>query len=359
MPIDRAITVSFLDPDHVVRLGRSLLAWEDEADRTYARDFLLPEVVEEADFSRLGAHLRSTYCLRVATFGDEDALRDADVLVFRRGRVDADLLARAHKLRLVQRIGESSHPIDLHAVRARGIAVSCLPRPTLTHVAEHVLLLMLALSRRVLDADAAVRAGRSGVGVPGGESYNWGNVGPLSTLAGKTLGIVGFGEIGQLLVRRAQGFGMRVVCADRHPIERTRLADAGVEQVTLDVLLRRADFVSVHVPPLPDGRPLIGAPELAAMRRSAFLINTARGALVDEDALFAALTDGGIAGAGLDVHSREPRGIGDRFASLPNVVLTPHMAGGSRKGVLDEMGAIFANIGDVLSGDAPRHGSVA
>ncbi|MGO4833194.1 2-hydroxyacid dehydrogenase, partial [Rhizobiaceae sp. 2RAB30] len=231
MAIDRAITVCFLDPDHVVRLGRSLLAWEDEADRTYARNFLLPEVVEEAELSRIGAHLRDTCCLRVAPFGDEGALRDADVVVFRRGRIDADLLACAPKLKLVQRIGESSHPIDLHAARARGIAVSCLPRPTLTHVAEHVVLLMLALSRRLLDADAAVRTGGAAMGVPGGESYNWANVGPLSLLAGKTLGIVGFGEIGQLLARRAQGFGMRVVCADRHPIERARLADAGIEQV--------------------------------------------------------------------------------------------------------------------------------
>jgi phosphoglycerate dehydrogenase-like enzyme len=355
----RPIGISFLDPDHVVRLGRSLLAWDGDEDRTYVRDFFLPEVVDEAEIAGAGAPLREAHRLRVASFGDEAALRDAEVLVFRRGRIDAGVLARAPRLKFIQRIGASSHPIDLQATRERGIAVSCLPRLTLVHVAEHAMLLMLALSRRVLDCDRAVRAGGPIAGVPGKESYNWANIGGLSLLAGRTLGIVGFGEIGQLLARRASGFGMRIICADRKVLDSTQLADVGIQQVEFTDLLRTADFVSVHVPPLPDGRPLIGASELASMKPTAFLINTARGLMVDEDHLSDALAEGRIAGAGLDVHTREPRGPGDRLASLANVVLTPHMAGGSRRGVLDEMTAIFANIGDALAGHAPRHARVA
>jgi phosphoglycerate dehydrogenase-like enzyme len=359
MSTDCPIRVSFLDQDHVVRLGRSLLAWESDEDRTYARDFFLPEIVDEPELCGVGKPLRESHRLCVAPLGDEETLREADVLVFRRGRIDAGLLARAPKLKFIQRIGASSHPIDLQTARERGILVSCLPRPTLVHVSEHVLLLMLALSRRILDCDRAVRTGGVGPGVPGKEAYNWANIGGLSLLAGKTLGIAGYGEIGHLLARRAMGFGMRIVCTDRETMDPARLSEAGIEQVPFAELLREADFVSVHVPPLPDGRPLIGAAELAAMKPTAFLINTARGVLVDEDALYEALVGGRIAGAALDVHLCEPRGAGDRFLSLPNLVLTPHIAGGSRKGVLDEMSAIFANIGEVLAGNAPRHARVA
>ena len=355
----RAIGISFLDPDHVVRLGRSVLAWENDEDRRYARDFFLPEIVEDTDLVGAAAELRAGHSLQIGSFGDEAALHESEVLVFRRGRIDAELFWRAPKLKFIQRIGQSTHPIDLDAARERGIAVSCLPRPTLIHVAEHVVLLMLALSRRLLDCDRMVRSGGAGSGVPGKESYNWANIASLSLLAGKTLGIVGFGEIGQLLAGRARGFGIRIVFADRKPIDPSRLAEAGVEQISLAELLRQADFVSVQVPPLADGRPLIGAADLAIMRPTAFLINTARGVLVDEDALYAALTERRIAGAALDVHLREPRGAGDRFCELSNVVLTPHMAGGSRLGVLDEMRAIFENIGDAVAGRAPRHARVA
>ena len=358
MPTNDAVGISFLDPDHVVRLGRSLLAWEGAEDRKYARDFFLPELVDEADLAQAGAALRDRFHPRVAPISDETALHAAHVLVFRRGRIDAGLLARAPKLKFIQRIGASTLPIELEAARERGVAVSCLPRPTLVHVAEHVMMLMLGLSRRLLDCDAAVRRGSS-PGMPGKEAYNWANIGGLTRLEGKTLGIAGFGEIGQLLARRAGGFGMRILCCDRKELDPGWLTALGIEQVPFAELVRQADFLSVHVPPLQEGRPLIGAAELGAMRPTAFLINTARGVLVDEDALYDALARGRIAGAALDVHLREPRGVGDRLASLPNVVLTPHLGGGSRLGVLEEMTAIFANIGDVLGGGAPRHARVA
>lgn len=354
---DRTVKVAFLDADHVVKLGRYLLAWNNEEARAYGRDFFMPEIVEDADLSAVGTALRDGHLLEIADFGDEEGLRQAEILVFRRGKIDASMIQSMPRLRFIQRIGQSSDPVDLEAARARGILVSCLPRPTLVHVCEHVMLLMLALSRRLLDCDRAVRSGGR-AGTPGVDSYNWPGLGGLSLLAGKTLGIAGFGEIGQLLAQRALGFGMRLIVSDRSVLEPSQLSFGSVQQVPLDTLLRQSDFVSVHVPPLPDGRPLIGAAELAIMKPAAMLINTARGVLVDEDALYAALVNRRIAGAALDVHIQEPRGAGDRFLTLPNVVLTPHLAGGSRLGVLDELSSIFENIGDVADGGLPRHARV-
>lgn len=355
-PLPRRIV--FLDPDHVVRLGRNLLAWETEDERRAVHDFFLPETIPMDDLAQVGHALRAAHGPKVSAVAELGALAEAEVLMFRRGTIDADLMERCPRLRLIQRIGASSHTIDLNQARARGIFVSCLPRPTLVHVSEHVMMLLLTLSRQFREADRRLRVGGE-AGPAGGVAYNWADLDQISSLFGKVLGIVGYGEIGQLVAQRAHAFGMRILCADNQPVDPAMLRDAKVEQVPLPEVLDRSDVVSVHVPPQPDGRPLIGPAELAAMKPGAFLINTSRGVLIDEDALYAALVGGRIAGAALDVHLHEPRGAEDRFLTLPNVVLTPHVAGGSRTGVLDEMATIFANIDDVLQGRPPRHARVA
>lgn len=350
--------IVFFDNDHVIRLGRSLLAWQADQDRQYAKEFFQPEVVAYEELASVGANLRSAHSLDVRPLGESAAMTDSCAIIFRRGRFDASLLKSAPQLKLLQRIGESPHMIDLDAARSRGIHVSCLPRRTLAHVAEHVLLLMLALSRNLLAADHAVRNSADAPGKAGSVAYNWAAVAEISPLAGRTLGIIGLGEIGQLLARRARALDMRVVFTDRKAISEDRLPRSDIQQLELQDLLLVSDFVSIHVPPLPGGTPLIGASQLRLMRPTAYLINAARGALLDEDALYDALVAGRLAGAGLDVHAREPRGLGDRFAELPNVVLTPHLAGGSRKGVLEEIAAVFDNIQDVLAGLPPRHARV-
>ncbi|MGX5805496.1 NAD(P)-dependent oxidoreductase [Bradyrhizobium sp. Arg314] len=349
----------FFDTDHVIRLGRSLLAWETDQDRHYASEFFEPEVVGREDLAAVGQALRNAYRLDVAPLADSAAIAGASAIVFRRGRLDASLIAAAPRLRLIQRVGASPHMIDLESARSRGIFVSCLPRRTLAHVAEHVLLLMLSLSRNLLASDRAVRNSVGPSGEAGGVAYNWASVPDISLLAGKTLGIIGFGEIGHLLARRASAFEMKVVFTDSETISGDRLPASDIRQLGLEDLLRASDFVSVHVPPLPNGRPLIGAAQLRLMRHGANFLNAARGSLVDEDALYEALASGRLGGAGLDVHAREPRGRGDRFATLQNVVLTPHLAGGSRKGVLDEIAAVYENILDVLAGEPPRHARAA
>ena len=353
--IELSRRISFLDEDHVMRLVRSLISWETPQERSYARDFFHPESADEGELERLGSRLRQAGV--ICDQGFDGAAGPRSALLFRRGQVTGDMMDASPDLRLIQRLGESAAGVDLAAASARGIAVSCLPRLTLAHVAEHVLMLILALSRKLLTADAAVRNTLGGA-EPGDVSYNWADIGNIVPLAGRTLGIVGLGEIGALLARRADAFGMRVIYSDRMTLDSDRERELCVASRSFEALLAEADIVSLHVPATQDNHGLVGAAELALMRPSALLINTSRGVLLDEAALLAALSTGRLAGAGLDVHASEPRQIGDQIVGLPNVVLTPHMAGGSRKGVLDEVGKIIANLEAALSGQPIQHGLV-
>jgi phosphoglycerate dehydrogenase-like enzyme len=188
-----------------------------------------------------------------------------------------------------------------------------------------------------------------------GVAYNWVGISDIGGLFGKTLGIIGLGEVGSLAAAMARGFHMRVLYCNRNRLPRAQEEKLGVAYTPLAELLAQSDFVSLHATNLPANRGLIDARTFAAMKPSAFFINTARGPIVDEDALHDALTKGTIAGAGLDVHAIEPRPTPDRLAALPNVILTPHIAGGSRKGILREIEAILANCRAVLAGEPIQH----
>jgi phosphoglycerate dehydrogenase-like enzyme len=337
----REARVAVVDDDHVLRLVRGLLT----ADATAVRAFFVPETVDVDAAFALADGVRLT----------EDA---ADVLLFRRGEVSRAVIEAHPGIRLIQRLGEDPGPIDLEAARDHGVAVSCLPRRTLRHAAEHALLLMLALSKRLLVADRAVRAGTPPpVGATDGDgvAYNWPAIDGLGGLAGRTLGVIGLGELATHVVRRARAFEMDAIYHSVPELPEERERALGVSRRSLDELLAEADVVSVHVPGTTAG--LLGARELALMRPQALLINTSRGRVIDEDALYDALVTGAIAGAGLDVHRVEPRPPGDRFAALENVVLTPHIAGGSRLNTLDEVGAMFENMRAVMAGGPPPHGA--
>jgi len=174
-------------------------------------------------------------------------------------------------------------------------------------------------------------------------------------LKGSTLGIIGLGEVGTITAGMARGFGMRVLYCNRNRLPAEQEEKLGVEHAELPRLLAEADFVSLHATNIPSNRGLIDAKVFGAMKPTAFFINTARGPIVDEDALHTALTSGTIAGAGLDVHTIEPRPQPDKLAGLPNVILTPHIAGGSRKGVLSEIGVVLDNCRAVLSGEPIKY----
>ena len=351
--------LTFLDDDHVMEVIRSVVSWR-EADASYVERFFRPESVDLPELEKIGAGLRSAgaTCARTETLAP-DSVRDSAVILFRRGRVTAEMMNQCPDLRLIQRLGESAGKIDLAAAQARGVAVSCLPRRTLIHVAEHVLMLMLAVSRKLLASDTVVRRGAPGAAARVGEvAYNWPGLSGIGLLAGKTLGIIGLGEIGTLVARRAAAFGMRIIYTNRELIGADREQEFAASFMPLNELLRTADFVSLHVPGTPNNRHLIGASEFASMRKDAVLINTARGMLVDETALFDALAHGRLAGAALDVHAIEPRPAGSQLATLPNVIFTPHVAGGSRTGVLDEVRLVIENLEAAVSGRPVRHGVV-
>jgi lactate dehydrogenase-like 2-hydroxyacid dehydrogenase len=277
--------------------------------------------------------------------------------MFRRGNVTRELMARHPRLKLIQRLGERSQDIDLEAAAERGVRVSCLPRRTLHYTAEHAILLMLALAKRLFASDRAVREGMTaapGLADLGGVVYNWAGM-DASGLYGKTLGIVGMGEVGLLTARLARAFGMTSLYTKRNRATPEQEAASGASFVPLGELLGRSDFASLNISSIPENHGFANRAFFAAMRPGAFFINTSRGRLVDEDALYEALKRSTIAGAGLDVHAFEPKPAGDRFAALDNVVMTPHVAGGAKGGLLDEFEVVVRNCHAVLRGEAPAH----
>jgi phosphoglycerate dehydrogenase-like enzyme len=356
------IRIACLDDDHVMTLIRTGLAdWTAEDERWLAA-FFAPEPFDTATLASLGHGLRAADGVTVTNaHGDPAAIADANIILLRRGSVDAAMIAACPDLRLVQRLGARTDGIDLQALRDRGVPVSCLARRSLAVTAEHAILLMLALGKRLPEAERQLRAGQYGPAVvnPTKVAYNWIGLSNVTGLNGRVLGIVGLGEVGAMVARLAVAFGMRVIYANRKPMPTEREASLDVAFRPLQDLMAEADFISIHAPNTPQTRHLVGAAEIGRMHLDAFLVNTSRGALVDEDALYSALQKGLIAGAGLDVHETEPREAADRFCALSNVILTPHLAGGSRKGLLVEVASIYDNFRCVLAGDPPPHDRVA
>ena len=265
----------------------------------------------------------------------------------------ADRLARAPDLRLVQKHGEDCRNIDLAAAAARGVPVVTLRRWANSSVAEHAVLLMLAVARRLLPArDAARQPVAEAARSP--SHYNWARLGGLFPLRGATVGLVGLGEIGREVARRVAPFDVHVLYTQRRRLGPALERALGVEFRLLSALVAESDVVSLHVPLTADTRHLIGGTELARMRRGAILVNTARGGLVDEAALAAALRDGRLGGAGLDVRAEEPPPDAE-LAGLPTVVVTPHVAAGTGIELLRDVRAVLENVVRVRRGEPPAN----
>ena len=351
--------IAILDDDHILRLMRYAIAGPGEVTRDWAEGFFLPEAADLARVTAAGDGLHAADGVTLLPLG-ADARKggDLDALIFRRGAIDAALMDAHPKLKLIQRIGERADLIDLAAAKARNIAVSCVPRPSLQLTAEHAIMLMLALGKRLLPADAALRAGAfdaSRVHPDHGVAYNWTAQAPLAGLYGKTVGIVGMGEVGVMAARMAQGFSARVLYCNRTRLSPEKERALGVAYRPLPALLADSDFVSLHASNLPDNKGMIDAKFFAAMKRTAYFVNTSRGRMVDEQALADALTRGGIAGAGIDVFFEEPLPLPSPLTGLTNIILTPHIAGGSRVGIIDEVGAVLGNCRAVLTGGEIKH----
>ncbi len=246
----------------------------------------------------------------------------AGILTMLSDRVDDELLdAAGPQLKVVSNYAVGYDNIDVAACARRGIPVGNTPGALTETTADLAWALMLAAGRRVVEGDRYVHEGR------------WTMWGPLlmlgSDIHGATLGIVGFGRIGQAVARRAAGFGMTVLYSSRSQADSAVEAEHGARYVGLDELLDRSDFVSLHCSLSPDTRGLIGAAALARMKSTAVLVNTSRGPVVDPVALHAALRDGVIAAAGLDVTDPEPIPPDDPLLSLPNCIVVPHIASAS------------------------------
>lgn len=231
-------------------------------------------------------------------------------------RVDAELLDRAPELRIIANFGVGYNNIDVNAATRRGIMVTNTPGVLTDATADLTMALMLAVARRVVEGDQRTRQGRFRFWAP---FHFLGH-----EITGKTLGIVGMGRIGRAVARRAAGFDMRVLYHNRNPLAVEEARALQVHYADLKTLLQEADFISLHTPLTPQTRHLIGSRELAWMKSDAFIINTARGAVIDEQALVAALEQGRIAGAGLDVYENEPA-LTSGLERLDNVVLLPHV----------------------------------
>jgi D-3-phosphoglycerate dehydrogenase len=266
-----------------------------------------------------------------------ELLHDADGAIISSMPITAAVLNAVPRLKVIALRGVGYDSVDVAAATARGIPVAVAPGFT-DSVADYVFGLLLAVTRQVAQADRVVRGGRWEVLVS-------------TNIAGKTLGIIGLGRIGKAVARRARGFDMPILATDVVQDE-AFAASHGVRYVTLEELLRQADIVSINAPLQGDTRHLIDAQALASMKPTAFLINTARGDLVDEAALAAALRAGRLAGAGLDVFHDEP--LQDSpLRGLDNVVLSPHLAAYSREG-LRETGVLAARaVLAVLAGGRP------
>ncbi|PWF39972.1 D-2-hydroxyacid dehydrogenase [Massilia glaciei] len=273
-------------------------------------------------------------------------LRGATVAISNKVPLRAAELARLPELRMVAVAATGTDNVDLAACRERGIVVSNIRDYSLVSVPEHCFALILALRRNLRAYMADVEAGR------------WQQSSrfclldhPIADLAGSTLGIVGYGALGRRVAQLGRAFGMRVCVATRGAVD-----EPGVEPVPLAELLRRADVVSLHLPLTDATRNLIGASELAGMRRGALLINTARGGLVDEGALARALREGAIGGAAFDVLSGEPPAPGNPLLALrlPNFILTPHVAWASA-GAMQTLADMLVDNIEAWAAGAPRN----
>jgi glyoxylate reductase len=260
-----------------------------------------------------------------------------EVLAVVAATVDDALLDLLPDLRLVANYGVGYDAIDVEACARRGVAVSNTPEALGIATADLTFALVLAVRRRILEGDRFVREGRWAAGWHVGELMG-------DEVRGATLGVVGLGRIGRAVAERARAFGMRVVHTSRSP-------GGGDDRRELDDLLRESDVVTLHVPLTDETRGLLGAERLALMRDGACLVNTARGAIVDEDALVAELRSGRLR-AGLDVYVHEPH-VPEALLGLPNVVLQPHVGSatpGTRAAATAEL---VANIEAVLDGREP------
>jgi len=293
---------------------------------------LVTEPLSERGLALLREDFQVDVRPEVATDGLRSAIAPYDALIVRsQTRVDASVLEAADNLKVVARAGIGLDNVDVEACTRKGVLVVNAPQSNIVSAAEHTIGLLLAQARNIPAANQTLKGGEWAR-----ERYQG------VELAGKTLGVVGIGRVGAMVAQRALAFGMRVIAFDPY-VSRDRAREMGVELMpTLEALLVQSDFVSIHLPRTPETERLIGERELSLMKEGARIINTARGGILDEDALVKALKDRRVAGAALDVFTDEPITASDLF-QFEEVVVTPHL-GASTVEAQDKAGAAIAEM---------------
>ena len=260
------------------------------------------------------------------------------------------VISQLKKCRIIHNISTGYERIDIPAATDYGICVSYPADYCSEEVAEHSVALLLACARRILRLDKAVRDGHWGFPARHEMMEIWM---PMFRLTEQTLGIIGFGRTGRLVVPKAKGFGLRVIACD--PLVPSNVfKESGVESVTLDYLLRESDYVSINAALTPESHHLLGIEQFKKMKPTAYFINCARAELADEEALYTALTNGYIAGAGLDLVSKEIFSAGHPLLKLDNVIFTAHSAWYSERSIAEIRQRAYENIGRVFRGEWPR-----
>ncbi len=271
--------------------------------------------------------------------------RDADGLIVNLAPVTAKVVAALERCRCVSRYGVGYDNVAAAALKARGIALANVPDYCEEDVSDHAMALFLDCVRKISRKDRHVRRGE----------WNLTGVQPVRRIAGRTFGFVGYGMIARRVHRKLSGFGLGRVLVSDPVVTQEKAAEYGVETTDLDTLLRESDFVSLHAPVLPSTRGMMGAAQFALMKESAILINTARGPLVDQPALIAALKSGAIACAGLDVFEQEPLPADSELAALDNVTLVDHAGWYSEEAMVELKTKAAQNIADALLKGAPTY----
>jgi len=269
--------------------------------------------------------------------------RDADALLVTYAKVTAEMIGQMTRCRIIARFGIGVDNVDIAAATNASIVVTRVPDYCIDEVSDHTMALLLALARKIPFANSRAHAGR----------WEMPAVVPIHRLRGSVLGLVGFGRIPQLVAPKAKAFGLKVIGYDPFVSEET-MKRAGVEKVDFCELVKVSDHISIHTPLVPETNHLFNADVFRRMKPTAHLINTARGAVVDEEALARALDQGHLAGAALDVLSQEPPSTSPLFGR-DSVILTPHMSFYSAESLVELQSKAAEEVVHVLTGEAPRH----
>ncbi len=280
-----------------------------------------------------------------------EAAADADGLLVGYAPITSRVLDALPRCRIVSRYGIGVDMIDIDAATERGVVVTNVPDYCLDDVADHTMALLLACARKLMILDRAIRGGRA---IKDGKWRTVGIARPIYRLSKQTLGIIGLGQIGQRVARRAQAFGIQVIAAPDPAVSPEKAATLDITVLPLEQMLPAADYLTLHVPLVESTRHLINADRLALMKPTAIIVNTSRGQVIDEAALVDALQNGRLAGAGLDVYEHEPLSPESPLCTMDNLLLSSHAAWYSEDALHYLKVRTAQAVADFLQGRVPQ-----